>query len=67
MGREVPLLCVKGMRVKEFASDSKRKNKTTKKASRNVQSLEISLPLKLQQPTSRQDSSCTRFTESFCG
>lgn len=31
MGREVPLLCVKGMRAKEFASDSKRKNKTTKR------------------------------------
>lgn len=30
MGREVPLLCVKGMRGKEFASDY-RKNKTTKK------------------------------------
>lgn len=30
MGREVPLLCVKGMRGKEFASDS-RKNKTIKK------------------------------------
>lgn len=31
MGREVPFLCVKAMQVKEFISDSKRKNKTKQK------------------------------------